>query len=273
MSIISRSLALFLVLQLSGCAFGWLKTTKKGENTGDWTVTQFYEAGKSDLENKDYKGAIAFFIALEARYPYGRYAQQAQLEVAYAHYKEGDQDAAIIAINRFIKLHPNHPNIDYAYYLKGLSSFNDEKGIPGYIMKYWIDQKMSERDPKASRESFESFKELITRYPESKYRSDAIKRMNYLVNTVAMGEIYVARYYMKRRAYVAAINRAQFTLNEYPQTPATAHALDIMVDAYDELGMNDMRDDVKRVIEKTFSNNQESSDLVTSNSESWWKFW
>ena len=137
--------------------FGWLKTTKKGENTEGWTVTQFYEAGKQDLEDGDYKGAIAFFEALEARYPYGRYSQQAQLEVAYAHYKEDDQAAAVVAANRFIKLHPNHPNVDYAYYIKGLASFNDEKGIAGYLMKHWLDQKMSERDPKASRESFESF--------------------------------------------------------------------------------------------------------------------
>lgn len=273
MSIISRSLALFLVFQLSGCMFGWLKTTKKGEDTGGWTVTQFYEAGKQDLEDSDWKGAIAFFIALEARYPYGRYTQQAQLEVAYAHYKEDDQAAAVIAANRFIKLHPNHPNVDYAYYIKGLSSFNDEKGVAGYVMKYWIDQKMSERDPKASRESFESFKELVTRFPDSKYRPDAIKRMNFLFNTVAMGEIYVARYYMSRGAYIAAINRAQFTLNEYPQTPATKYALGIMVDAYDELGMDDLRDDAKRVMEKNFPRNQESSDIAISDSESWWKFW
>ena len=165
MSIISRSLALFLVFQLSGCAFGWLKTTKKGENTEGWTVTQFYEAGKQDLEDSDWKSAIAFFIALEARYPYGRYAQQAQLYVAYAHYKEDDQDAAIIAADRFIRLHPNHPSVDYAYYIKGLSSFNDEKGMAGYVMKNWIGQTMSERDPKASNKSFQSFKELVTRFP------------------------------------------------------------------------------------------------------------
>lgn len=273
MSIISRSLALFLVFQLSGCAFGWLKTTKKGENTGGWTVTQFYEAGKQDIEDSDWKGAIAYFIALEARYPYGRYSQQSQLYVAYAHYKEDDQAAAVIAANRFIRLHPNHPNVDYAYYIKGLSSFNDEKGIAGYVMKHWIDQNMSERDPKASLESFESFKELVARFPDSIYRPDAIKRMNYLFNTVAMGEIHVARYYMARGAYIAAINRAQFTLNQFPQTPATKHALEIMVNAYDELGMDDLRDDVKRVMQKSFPKNQESIDITISDSETWWRLW
>ena len=280
MSIISRILALFLVFQLSGCMFGLLKTTKKGENTGGWTVTQFYEAGKQDMEDKDWKSAIAFFIALEARYPYGRYAQQAQLYVAYAHYKEDDQQAAIIAADRFIRLHPNHPSVDYAYYIKGLSSFNDEKGIAGYVMKHWIEQNMSERDPKASNESFQSFKELVTRFPDSPYRADSIKRMNFLFNTVAMGEIYVARYYMSRGAYVAAINRAQFTLNEFPQTPATKHALEIMVEAYDELGMDDLRDDAKRVMQKSFSKNQESLDIPNldnmswnSDKEYWWKFW
>ena len=280
MSIISRILALFLVFQLSGCMFGLLKTTKKGENTEGWTVTQFYEQGKQDMEDADWKSAISFFIALEARYPYGRYAQQAQLYVAYAHYKEDDQDAAIIAAERFIRLHPNHPSVDYAYYIKGLSSFNDEKGMAGYVMKNWIDQNMSERDPKASNESFQSFKELVTRFPDSPYRADSIKRMNFLFNTVAMGEIYVARYYMSRGAYVAAINRAQFTLNEFPQTPATKHALEIMVEAYDELGMNDLRDDAKRVMQKSFSKDQESLDIANLDSVSWnsgkkywWKFW
>ena len=280
MSIISRILALFLVFQLSGCMFGLLKTTKKGENTEGWTVTQFYEAGKQVLEDSDWKSAIAFFIALEARYPYGRYAQQAQLYVAYAHYKEDDQDAAILAADRFIRLHPNHPSVDYAYYIKGLSSFNDEKGMAGYVMKNWIDQNMSERDPKASNESFQSFKELVTRFPDSPYRADSIKRMNFLFNTVAMGEIYVARYNMSRGAYVAAINRAQFTLNEFPQTPATKHALEIMVEAYDELGMDDLRDDAKRVMQKSFSKDQESLDITNLDSVSWnsgkkywWKFW
>ncbi len=284
MSIISRSLALFLVLQLSGCAFGWLKTTKRGENTSDWSVTQFYAEAKSDLEAGDYKTAIKLFEALEARYPYGRYAQQAQLEVAYAHYKEDDQAAAIIAANRFIRLHPNHPNVDYAHYIKGLASFNRETGVIGYVMRH-LDQKMSERDPKASRESFESFKELITRFPNSKYRSDALKRMNFLVNTVAMGEVYVARYYMKRGAYVAAVNRAQFTLKEYPQTPATEEALSIMAEAYDELGMTDLRDDTERVLKKNFpdynisaapnlvTSDGEFSDGESSDEESWWKFW
>jgi len=275
MSIISRILALFLVFQLSGCMFGLLNTTKKGENTEGWTVTQFYEAGKQDMEDADWKSAIAFFIALEARYPYGRYSQQAQLYVAYSHYKEDDQEAAILAADRFIRLHPNHPSVDYAYYIKGLSSFNDEKGIAGYVMKHWIDQHMSERDPEASNESFQSFKELITRFPDSPYRSDSIKRMNFLFNTVAMGEIYVARYYLSRGAYVAAINRAQYTLNKFPQTPATQHALEIMVEAYDELGMDDLRDDAKRVMQKSFFENQESSDSMSWNSgkDYWWKLW
>ena len=272
MSIISRILVLFLVIQLSGCAFGWLRTDKRGENTTDWSVEQFYSEAQSDLENGDYKSAVRFFIALEARYPYGRYAQQAQLEVGYAHYKEGDEAKAVIAANRFIRLHPNHPNVDYAHYIKGLATFNDEKGLAGYVMKRWLNQKMSERDPIASRASFESFKELVTRYPDSKYRPDALKRMNYLVNAVAMGEIYVARYYLKRGAYVAAVNRAQHALEEYPQTAATKYALAIMVYAYDELGMTDLRDDAERVLKKNFPEDPVSPDLVTSDDESWWKF-
>ena len=225
------------------------------------------------MTNGNYAAAIKLFEGLEARYPYGRYAQQAQLEIGYAHYKDGEQAAAIAAADRFIKLHPNHTNVDYAYYLKGLANFNVDLGLMGVVSEKILNQDMSERDPKASRESFENFRELVTRFPKSKYAPDAVQRMKHLVNVVALNEVQVARYYMRRGGYVAAANRAQYTLKEYPQTPATEEALFIMIKAYDALGMTDLRDDAERVMRKNFPNSRFFPDSTAASGESWWKFW
>ena len=264
-----RSVALFLVLLLSACGL----FPKEVQDTKTWSASKYYTEAKSELNDGNYAGAIKLFEALEARYPYGRYAQQAQLEIGYAHYKDGEQALAIAAADRFIKLHPNHPNVDYAYYLKGLANFNDDLGLMGIVTEKILNQDMSERDPKASHESFENFKELVTRFPKSKYAPDAVQRMKHLVNVVALNEIQVARYYMKRGGYVAAANRAQYALKEYPQTPATEEALFIMVKAYDALGMTDLRDDADRIMRKNFPNSRFLSDSTGATGEPWWKFW
>src|SRR4029079_12570079 len=172
--------------------------------------------------------AVKYLEKLEARYPYGRFAQQAQLDIAYAHWKAGERALAITAAERFIKLYPNHANVDYAYYLKGLVNFNEGGGLLSFL----DNPDLSERDSKATRESFEAFKELSQRFPDSKYTADAQARMRYLVNSLAQYEVHVARYYMKRGAFVAAANRAQFAVRTYPQAPATEEAVFIMVKAY-----------------------------------------
>jgi outer membrane protein assembly factor BamD len=264
-----RSVALFFVLLLSACSL----LPKEAQDTKAWSASKYYTEAKSELNDGNYAAAIKLFEALEARYPYGRYAQQAQLEIGYAHYKDGEQALAIAAADRFIKLHPNHPNVDYAYYLKGLANFNDDLGLMGIVTEKILNQDMSERDPKASHESFENFKELVNRFPKSKYAPDAVQRMKHLVNVVALNEIQVARYYMKRGGYVAAANRAQYAVKEYPQTPATEEALFIMVKAYDALGMTDLRDDADRVMRKNFPNSRFLSDSTGANGEPWWKFW
>jgi outer membrane protein assembly factor BamD len=264
-----RSVALFFVLLLSACSL----LPKEAQDTKAWSASKYYTEAKSELNDGNYASAIKLFEALEARYPYGRYAQQAQLEIGYAHYKDGEQALAIAAADRFIKLHPNHPNVDYAYYLKGLANFNDDLGLMGIVTEKILNQDMSERDPKASHESFENFKELVSRFPKSKYAPDAVQRMKHLVNVVALNEIQVARYYMKRGGYVAAANRAQYAVKEYPQTPATEEALFIMVKAYDALGMTDLRDDADRVMRKNFPNSRFLSDSTGANGEPWWKFW
>jgi outer membrane protein assembly factor BamD len=264
-----RSLTLFLVLLLSACGL----LPKTVQDSKNWSASKYYSEAKTELNEGNYAGAVKLFEQLEARYPYGRYAQQAQLEIAYAYYKDSEQASAIAAADRFIKLHPNHANVDYAYYLKGLANFNDDLGLMGIVTEKILNQDMSERDPKASRESFENFKELVTRFPKSKYTPDAVQRMKHLVNVVALNEVQVARYYMKRGGYIAAANRAQYALKEYPQTPATEEALFIMIKAYDALGMTDLRDDAARVMRKNFPESRFLADSTGVDAEPWWKFW
>ncbi|WP_107692789.1 outer membrane protein assembly factor BamD [Nitrosospira sp. Nsp2] len=264
-----RSLTLFLILLLSACGL----LPKTVQDSKNWSASKYYSEAKTELNEGNYSGAVKLFEQLEARYPYGRYAQQAQLEIAYAYYKDNEQASAIAAADRFIKLHPNHSNVDYAYYLKGLANFNDDLGLMGIVTEKILNQDMSERDPKASRESFENFKELVTRFPKSKYTPDAVQRMKHLVNVVALNEVQVARYYMKRGGYIAAANRAQYALKEYPQTPATEEALFIMVKAYDALGMTDLRDDAARVMQRNFPQSRFLADSTGVDAEPWWKFW
>jgi len=259
------SLALFLALWLAGC--GLLPAVQ--DETKNWSAQKLYTTAKESMDDGGYSQAIKYFEKLEARYPYGRYAQQAQLEIAYAYYKDNESASAIAACDRFIKLHPNHPNVDYAYYLKGLVNFNGDLGFLGYVVK----QDLSDRDPKAAREAFESFKELVTKFPGSKYAPDAIKRMNYLVNALAAHESQVAQYYYRRGAYVAAVNRAQNLLKTYPRTPATEEALAVLVRAYDKMGLPDLSNDAKRVLEKTFPNSKYLKNAPVGLGKPWYQFW
>ena len=256
--------ALFLATLIAGCG---LLPEAKDETVG-WSANKLYAEAKDSMNEGGYEKAIKYFEKLESRYPYGRFAQQAQIDIAYAYWKSNEIPSSVAACDRFIKLHPNHPNVDYVYYLKGLVNFNEDLGLLGNISQ----QDMTERDPKGARESFDAFRELVTRFPESKYTPDATLRMKYLVNALASLEVHVARYYMKRNAYVAAINRAQFALKTYPEAPATEEALFIMVKAYDLMGMNDLRDDSERVMRKNYPN----SVYYTRGLERevpWWKLW
>ena len=221
------------------------------------------------MASKDWGQAVKYFEKLEARFPYGRFAQQAQLEIAYAHWKDGERASAIAAADRFIKLYPNHQNVDYAYYLRGLINFNDQEGLLSFLTT----PDMTDRDPKASREAFESFKEVVTRFPESKYAEDSAARMRYLVNALASHEVAVARYYVKRTAYLAAANRAQYAIQHYPQTPAVEEALYILVRAYDALGMTDLRDAADRVMQKNFPNSAYLKGGARKANVPWWRIW
>ncbi|TAK67153.1 MAG: outer membrane protein assembly factor BamD [Betaproteobacteria bacterium] len=259
-----RSLAVILTLLL--CACGLIPDVK--DETAGWSADKLYAEAKDEISKSGYANAIKYLEKLEARYPYGRYAQQAQIELAYVYFKEGEHASAIAACERFLKLHPNHPNVDYIYYLKGLVNFNEDLGLLGKVSR----QDLSERDPKAARDSFDAFKELVSRYPDSKYTPDGIERMKYLVNALASHEVHVARYYMKRGAYVAAVNRAQYTLLNYAQAPAVEEALFVMVKAYDALGMSDLRDDADRVMHKNFPDSAYFKG-APGKKDPWWMLW
>ena len=261
-----RSLALILALLLSGC-FLFGDPTEVDETKG-WSVTKLYSEASTSLQDKDYDKAIKYFGILESRYPHGNYAMQAQLDIAYAYYKKGEAASAIAAAERFIKLHPHHPNVDYLYYLKGLATFN-ERGIVEKV----TGQDISDRDPKSLRESFASFKELVTRYPNSRYVKDATARMIFLVNTLAEHEMNVARFYMKRKAYLAAINRCEYVLTNYPHSPSIEEALVIMVSAYNLLGMKDMEQDTARVLKTNYPDSRFNAAALEKEHGEWWKFW
>src|SRR5438046_9737054 len=224
---------------LSGCS----SLDSTNDETLGWSAQRIYGEAKDAQAGRDYQKAIKLLEKLEARYPYGRYAQQAQLEVAYCQWKDGERASAIAAADRFIKLYPNHPNVDYAWYLKGMINFNDLQGVLSWLTT----PDMSDRDPKASREGFLAFKEVVTRFPESRYAPDAAARMRYLINALANHEVHVARYYMKRGAYIAAANRAQYAIEHYPQAPAVEEAIVLLMRAYNALGMNDLRDSAERL--------------------------
>jgi outer membrane protein assembly factor BamD len=230
---------------------------------------KIYAEAKDEMNSGSYEKAVPLLEKLEGRAAGTPLAQQAQLDKAYAHYKSSEPAQAIATLERFMKLHPASPAVDYALYLKGIVNFNDNLGMFSFITR----QDLSERDQKAAKESFESFKELVTRFPDSRYSPDARQRMTYIVNSLAEYEVHVARFYFKRGAYLAAINRAQLAVSDYRDVPATEEALFIMVKSYDELGMAQMRDDSRRVLEKNFPQSEFLSRGFKSSSDPWWKFW
>ena len=254
--------ALLLALGVGGC--GLLPEVR--DETANWTAERLYRTAHDTMLEGNYTRAIKLYETLEARFPYGRYAQQAILESAYANYRAGETATAVAACDRFIRTYPNHPNVDYAYYLKGLVHFREDQGLLGYV--YELD--LSEREPKGMRESFVAFKELVTKFPDSRYAEDATDRMKYLTNSLALYEVKVARYYLNRGAYLAAVNRAQSAIVSYPRTPANEEALDVLVKSYDKLELPQLRDDSERILKQTFPN----SPYVTGEStKPWWKLW
>lgn len=197
---------------------------------------ELYKQAQEHLDNDSYTSAVTSLKALESRYPFGRYAEQAQLELIYAHYQNQEPEAAKAAAERFIRLHPQHPNADYAWYLKGLASFDQDRGL----LARFLPLDMTKRDPGAARDSFNEFAQLVARYPNSRYAPDAKARMIYLRNLLAAYEMHVAHYYLKRQAYVAAANRGRYVVENFQETPAVGDGLAVMTEAYQRLGLDDL---------------------------------
>ena len=251
-------------LLIAGCS-----TTPEPDKTATWSPNKIYAEAKDEASSGAYDKAIPLYEKLEGRAAGTPLAQQAQIEKAYAQYKGGEQAQAIATLDRFIKLHPASPALDYALYLKGLVNFNDNLGIFTFISR----QDLSERDQKAAKESFESFRDLVNRFPDSRYTPDARLRMAYIVNSLAQSEVHVARYYYSRGAYVAAINRAQTAIAEYRDVPALEEATYILYKSYDALGMVELRDDMRRIMEKSYPQSQYMSKGFKSVDNPWYKFW
>jgi outer membrane protein assembly factor BamD len=251
---------LIILLLFSGCS------GKKQDITRDWPADRLYYAARSEMSDRRYEKAIDYYRKLESRYPYGRFAQQGMIDMAYAYWKHEEPELALATCDRFIREHPNHIDIDYVYYLKGRINFNEDQGIIGMVHK----KDIADTDPVAAREAFDAFKILVTRYPKSKYAPDARERMTYLVDALARHDLKVAEYYFRRGAYVAAVNRAQDVVTTYPRTPAVEQALAIMVGGYKAMGLEELSEGAQRTLKANFPNSQISFE---ANKSKWWKFW
>jgi outer membrane protein assembly factor BamD len=249
-----------LVLALSACS-----STPKDETAG-WSPNKIYSEARDERDSGNFDKAISLYEKLEGRAAGTPLAQQAELEKAHAYYKANEQAQALAVLERFVRLHPTSPAMDYALYLKGLVSFNDNLGLFGSLAQ----QDLSERDQNAAKTSFESFREVTTRFPDSKYAADSRERMTYIVNSLAQYEVHVARYYFTRGAYLAAINRAQSAVVDYADAPALQEALSILERSYDALGMTQLRDDTRRVMQASYP---KAGQPTPGDGKPWWKLW
>ena len=235
------------VCLLSACSY----FSEKKDETANWSADRLYAEAKGALDSGRFDDAVKYYEKLETRYPFGVYGQQSLLDLAYAYYKNDDADASVSAADRFIKLYPQNQYVDYAYYVKGLANFYRGKGFTDRVLP--IDE--SQRDPGSALKAFQDFAELVRLFPNSKYADDAKQRMVHLRNILAEHEVDVANYYMRRSAYVAAVNRAQYVIEKYPRTPSVPEALVIMAKAYKIMQMDDLSEDVVRVLEVNYPDN------------------
>jgi outer membrane protein assembly factor BamD len=264
-----RRFTLPLMVAALGAVAGCASTPPLDPNSTQ-AVEKLYAEGKDELASGSYDRAAKIFERVEGRAAGTLLAQQAALDLAYAQYKGGERATALATLDRFIRLQPSSPALDYAYYLRGIVNFNDNLGILSWLSR----QELSERDQQASRESYQSFRQLVDQFPQSRYAADARARMDYIVNSLAEYELHVARYYFRRSAFVAASNRAQQVLVEFPQTPSTEEALYIMVASYDRLGLDRLKSDTQRVLEKNFPDSRYLREgTLRQRERPWWQLW
>jgi outer membrane protein assembly factor BamD len=260
------SLATFLAALLA--AAGCSSPPKEDPNSAK-AVEKLYADGKEEMASGAYDSAAKIFERVEGRAAGTLLAQQAALDLAYSQYRGGDRATALATLDRFIRLQPSSPALDYAYYLRGVINFNDNLGVLSALSR----QDLSERDQQASRESYQAFKQVVDGFPQSRYATDAKQRMDYIVNALAEYELHVARYYFRREAFVAAVNRAQQVLLEFQGAPATEEALYILVASYERLGLARLRADAERVLTTNYPNSAFLRDGVRQASKSWWQLW
>jgi len=232
-------------------------------------LDKLYAEAKEDMANGSYDRAIKSLERIDARATGTLLGQQAMLDLSYAQWRSGERVLALATIDRFIKLHPSSPAHDYGLYLRGIINFNDNLGILGSVAR----QNLEERDQRASRDAYQSFRQLVDLYPASRYAPDARVRMDYIVNSLATYEVHVARYYYRRGAYLAAANRAKQAVTEFEQTPAAEEALYIMAQSYDRLGLADLRDAADRVLRRNFPNSRYPATGVGAAQRAWWQLW
>lgn len=267
----SPKLSMAFVCAAFGAAtmLGACGSTPEKDKTAQWSPNKLYQEAKDEMNAGAYDKAVPLLEKLEGRAAGTVLAQQAQLDKAYAHYKANEQALAVATLDRFAKLHPASPALDYALYLKGVVNFNDNLGVFSFIGQ----QDLAERDQKAAKESFETFKDLANRFPDSKYTLDARQRMTYIVDSLAQYEVHVARHYFQRGAYHAAVNRAQAAITDYREVPANEEALYILYRSYEALELPQLRDDAKRVLDKTFPNSVFLERGFKKPVDPWWKLW
>jgi len=235
-----RLLVLLLVVFLAGCS---LFPAEEDETKG-WSASKLYNAAQDAMQGGDFETAIRYYESLEAQYPFGPYAMQAQLNLAYAFYQFDEPESALAAADRFLKLHPQHPAAAYAWYLRGIVNFNRTEGL----FERFLPTDPSQRDPGAARDAFQDFKQVVERFPDSEYAKDARARMLFLRNNLARHELHVALYYMDRGAYLAAANRAMYVVENYQRSPVMREALLTMIAAYKKLGLDDLAADTEKVL-------------------------
>ncbi len=238
------AIAVFCLALAAGCS----STKGDVDPTAGWSAERLYQQARDDMSGGRWTDARRNLEALEARYPFGIYAQQALIDQAYVNWKDEEPEQARASIDRFMQQYPNHPGTDYMLYLKGMLTFTPPSAVLSNITR----QDPAERDPKGLRASYEAFNDLIKRYPDSRYTPDARKRVAWLVNTIAENEVHVAEYYYRRGAYVAAANRAQTVVTDFEGAPIVEKALYLMVLSYDKLHLDTLRDDAKRVLDQNF---------------------
>jgi outer membrane protein assembly factor BamD len=259
-----------LYLLLVAALLGGCTSTEEKDNTANWSAERMYSEASAALREGNYDKAIKNYEKLEARYPYGRYAAQSQLDIAYAYSKFDEPDAAIDALDRFIRLHPDHPELAYAYYMKGVVNLERNLGL----MDRFVPTDASQRDPLSYEQAYKDFKEVVERFPDTKYAKDAQQRAVYLFNSLAMHEIHIANYYMDRGAYLAAVKRAVGVVENYQRTPAAEDALVIMVDGYTKLGLPEFADAANRVLVLNREQGRFGSDAYEKANRSLFrKFW